>query len=453
MMHRAWHTAARSLYRNRRRNLATAVAIALGYAAMVLLGGYAIRVERFIRANTVYLQRVGHLVVYPAGGLEGALAQPAKYALSPEAQQIALDELGKLPQVEFVTRQLKGMGLAGNGCKTLPFSALGVEPELDARVLQHPEVLSATPALGRPLAGKGLSEYPGLDGATGLSAGLFRLLGKKKVHDELDGNQGVVVPDCGSPELKKVLAADANVQLAGLRWTGGLSAVDAEVVQVFHTPLSQTEDGTVLTTLATLQRLYDTDSVTSLAVFLRDSRDAQALASHVRSRLAARGLSVDVYPFDDERVGPYYAGTIPLLVSLVGFIGLLVVSVVVLSVLNAMTLSVLERTREMGTLRALGFTRRQLLGLFLREAMLLSTLAVGAGLIVGVAVALGVNAANIRFSPPGMPGTIQLVLTPTPLLCAAIALVLVPMSAVGTWLAVRRRVREPVVSLLSSSAA
>ena len=107
----------------------------------------------------------------------------------------------------------------------------------------------------------------------------------------------------------------------------------------------------------------------------------------------------------------------------------------------------------MGTLRALGFTRRQLLGLFLREAMLLSTLAVGAGLIVGVAVALGVNAANIRFSPPGMPGTIQLVLTPTPLLCAAIALVLVPMSAVGTWLAVRRRVREPVVSLLSSSAA
>ena len=52
-----------------------------------------------------------------------------------------------------------------------------------------------------------------------------------------------------------------------------------------------------------------------------------------------------------------------------------------------------------------------------------------------------------------MPGTIQLLLTPTPQLCAALALVFVPMSAVGTWLAVRPRVREPVVSLLSSSAA
>lgn len=453
MMHRAWRTAARNLYRNRRRNLATAVAIALGSAAMVLLGGYAIRVERFLRANTVYLQRVGHLVVYPAGGLEGALAQPAKYALPPEAQQLAVDEIQKLPQVEFVMRQLRGMGLAGNGCKTLPFAALGVEPELDARVLQHPEVLAATPELGCPLAGKNLSEYPGLDGATGLSAGLFRLLGKKKVHDQLDRAVGVVVPDCSSPELKKALAADANVQLAGLSWAGGLSAVDAEVVQVFHTPLAQTEDGTVLTSLATLQRLYDTDSVTSLAVFLKDARDVRELAGLIKSRLGARGLSVDVYPFDDTRVGPYYAGTIPMINALVTFIGLLVVSVVVLSVLNAMTLTVLERTREMGTFRALGFTRRQLLGLFLREAALLSLLAVAAGLVLGVAVAYAVNAANVRFSPPGMPGTIQLVVTPTPLWCAAVALMLIPLAAVGTWIAVRRRVREPVVSLLSSSAA
>jgi putative ABC transport system permease protein len=126
---------------------------------------------------------------------------------------------------------------------------------------------------------------------------------------------------------------------------------------------------------------------------------------------------------------------------------------VVLSVLNAMTLSVLERTREMGTLRALGFTRGQIVGLFLREAVLLSLLAVGLGLFVGLAGAAGVNAAGIRFSPPGVTGTVQLLLTPTPLWCGLIALVLVPMSAIGTWLAVRRRVQEPVVSLLFSSAA
>jgi putative ABC transport system permease protein len=452
-MHHAWRTAARNLVRNRRRNLATAVAIALGYAGLLLLGGYAIRIERFLRTNTVYLQRVGHLVVYAKGGLAGSQSQPARFSLSLQAQRLALDELGALSEVELVTRQLRGMGLAGNGCKTLPFSALGVEPELDARVLRHPEVLSASPELGQPLKGRALAEYPRLEGATGLSAGLFRLLGKSAIHDELGAAPAAALPDCGSPRLKAALAADANVQLAGLTWGGTLSAVDAEVVQVFHTPLLQTEDSTVVTSLELLQRLYDTEAVTSLAVFLRDSRDARRLAGQVQARLAARGLAVDVYPFDDERVGPYYAGTMPMMTALVGFIGLLVVSVVVLSVVNAMTLSVLERTRELGTLRALGFTRGHLTGLFLREATLLSLLATGGGLALGLGATQGINLANVRFAAPGMPGTIQLLLTPTPALCLGLAVLFVPLSALGTWLAVNRRVREPVVSLLSSSAA
>jgi putative ABC transport system permease protein len=412
-----------------------------------------VRIERFLRTNTVYLQRVGHLAIYREGGLAGTQSQPSRFALSGDEQQLALDELARRPEVELVTRQLRGMGLAGNGCKTVPFAALGVEPELDARVLGHAEVRAASPELARPLKGKGLAEYPHLDGATGVSAGLFRLLGKSRVHDELGDARAVAVPDCGSPTVKAALASDANVQLAGLSWEGNLSAVDTEVVQVFHTPLAQSEDSTVVTSLELLQRLYDTDGVTSLAVFLKDSRDARRLAGELTSSLAARGLAVDAYPFDDERVGPYYAGTMPLLTTLVGFIGLLVVAVVVLSVVNAMTLSVLERTRELGTLRALGFTRGHLTGLFLREAALLSVLAVTAGLGLGLTASLAVNAADVRFAAPGMPGTIQLILTPTPLLGLGLAVLFVPLSALGTWLAVRRRVREPVVSLLSSSAA
>jgi len=44
----AWRLALRNLARNRRRNQATAVAIAFGYAGLVLLGGYATRIERFL---------------------------------------------------------------------------------------------------------------------------------------------------------------------------------------------------------------------------------------------------------------------------------------------------------------------------------------------------------------------------------------------------------------------
>jgi len=136
----------------------------------------------------------------------------------------------------------------------------------------------------------------------------------------------------------------------------------------------------------------------------------------------------------------------------VGFIGLLVAAVVVLSILNAMTLSILERTRELGMLRALGFNCRQVLGLCLREAAVLAILAVSVGLLLALGVATLVNGANLRFSPPGVPGTIQFVLTPTPALCAALAALILPLSVVAAWLAVRRSTRAPIVSLLSSHA-
>ena len=453
-MRHSWQLALKNLRRNGRRNLATAVSIALGFCGLVLIGGYAVRVERFLRTNTVYLQQTGHLSIYKEGGLERGTAQPAKYALSAEEQQLIATVLSARPEVEFFGRHLVGMGLAGNGCKTLPFAALGVEPGVQARALTHPEVLLASPELSRPVKGELMARYPAVEGAVALSAGLAELLGKTRVHDEVPAAAGpaeLELPDCTTKEGRDALALDANVQLAGLTWSGSMSAVDTEVVNVFHTPLAETDDGTVVASLQTLQSLYDTDAISYLSVYLKDARDAHRLRGVLEDAVRAAKVPVRVYTFDDERVGPYYAGTMPFLSSLVGFIGLLVAAVVVLSILNAMTLSILERTRELGMLRALGFNRRQVLGLCLREAALLAALAVAAGLALALAVASLVNGANLRFSPPGVPGTIQFMLMPTPTLCAALAALILPLSVAAAWLAVRRKTRADIVSLLAHS--
>jgi putative ABC transport system permease protein len=58
-----------------------------------------------------------------------------------------------------------------------------------------------------------------------------------------------------------------------------------------------------------------------------------------------------------------------------------------LGVLNTMLMSILERTREIGVLRALGWGRRDILGLILREALLLGTLGGIASIIIGVLLA------------------------------------------------------------------
>ena len=96
--------------------------------------------------------------------------------------------------------------------------------------------------------------------------------------------------------------------------------------------------------------------------------------------------------------------------AIVGFIGILVVVVAALSMLNAMTLTILERTRELATFRSLGFTRGQVTGLFLREATALTALGIAFGLLLGLAISAAVGAAHVeirgvrhRRDPPAPP--------------------------------------------------
>ncbi len=452
-MTRAWHVAWRSLGRNRRRNLATALAIALGYAGLVLIGGYVVRIERFLRTNAVYLAPSGHVAIYREGGLTRAAARPSRYSLTPAQQAVISTVLDGDPRVEFSGRYLRGQGLAGNGCRTLPFVATGMEPGVEARVLAHPAVRRDAADFVTPLRGRLVSQAPDVEGAVGLSAGLARLLGKARVHDETNGAGAIVMPACEDPGAAAQIAADANVQLAGLTFSGSLGAVDGEVVNVFHTPSIDTEDQTVVTSLALLQRLYDTEDVTFVAAFLHDARDTPAVSADLRRALAARGVPAEVFTYLDYDVNPYYVGTMRFLRSLVAVIGVLVIAVVVLGVVNAATLTVYERTRELGTFRALGYTRRQLSTLYLREVLLLSLVATGAGLAFAFVTAAAVNAADIRFTPPGVPGSIRLTVTPNLSLAGAAAIAMLPLSLLATWVVVRRRLRERVADLLTATTA
>lgn len=451
----AWRLAARNLRRNRRRNLATGLAIALGFAGLAILGGYLGRVELFLRTNAVYLQHGGHVVVYREGGLERSLARPALFSLGSDEQHRIREVLAGDGRVEFAASYLRAMGLAGNGCRTVPFVAVGIEPGVLRRVTTHPDVLAISADFVRPRRGRPLYEYGNVEGAVGLAAGLAQLLGKARIHDDFRGHPpDVVVPDCAKPDLAaRQIASDANIQLAGLSFDGSLAAVDGEVVNVFHTPSAETEDQTIHAPLATLQALYATDAVTYVAVFLRDVQQTDVFAGDLRQQLAARGVRADVYTYRDARVNPYYVGSMGFLGSMATFIVILVAAVVALGILNAGTLTVFERSREIGTFRALGYTRRHVAGLFVREALLLTVGGMTLGLALAHSAAWLVSALDVRVTPPGVPGTLRLELTPGPLVYLGIASLLLPLSLLVTWVVARGRARERPSDLLAATTA
>jgi putative ABC transport system permease protein len=75
--------------------------------------------------------------------------------------------------------------------------------------------------------------------------------------------------------------------------------------------------------------------------------------------------------------------------AMMGSISLMAIVIGGVGVLNTMLMAVFERTREIGVLRALGWRRRSILSMILREAFLLGILGGIAGILIAVALTYG----------------------------------------------------------------
>ena len=139
--------------------------------------------------------------------------------------------------------------------------------------------------------------------------------------------------------------------------------------------------------------------------------DDPGQAERVRDELEAAfpeadfSLTADVAEImSDMQVLQEMVGSISFMAILIGAVGML----------NTMLMSVLERTREIGVLRALGWRRRQVLGMVLRESLVLGVF----GGILGMI--LGVGLGNLISLAPGTFGSFDLIFPPELFLQAAI---------------------------------
>jgi putative ABC transport system permease protein len=131
-----------------------------------------------------------------------------------------------------------------------------------------------------------------------------------------------------------------------------------------------------------------------------------------------------------------------------GFIFSIVLTVVVMSVANSMGMTVIERTREIGTLRAIGLKRSGVVRLFTTESLLLTLFGCALGLVVTLAVRYGINLADIHYTPPDSASAVPLLVD---LDYGRTLFTLMLMLVVGTfaaWLPARRAARQPIMDAL-----
>jgi putative ABC transport system permease protein len=85
------------------------------------------------------------------------------------------------------------------------------------------------------------------------------------------------------------------------------------------------------------------------------------------------------------------------------FLFTIVLMIVVLSVVNTVGMAVMERTREIGTLRALGLRRRGIVAMFAAESLLLGMIGAVVGAAMTVVTILAVRLSGPTWIPPNIP--------------------------------------------------
>ena len=146
-------------------------------------------------------------------------------------------------------------------------------------------------------------------------------------------------------------------------------------------------DDTVYIPAARAMELFNRSGLMEIHVTYRPSVELEQVEAGIRNILTARHGSEDFTLVPQEKALEVLGSVLDVITFAVGALGGISLLVGGVGILTIMTMAVTERTSEIGLLRALGARERQVLALFLGEAMLLSALGGLAGLALGVGIA------------------------------------------------------------------
>ena len=394
----------RNILRNKRRTFITLSAIISGVCSIIIFGGFIEFTFQALRESTIHTQ-LGHIQIYAQGYNEHGVANPAKYLIKePEKVESALKQL---PEILAVTSRLSLSGLISTGNKTLSAKVTGIVPEQE-------EEFSAFETL--------------IDG---------------QQLDQDTPNGGVI-----GVELAKALNAKVGDYLMIMTNTldGAINAIDFKLVGIAQSGSQDYDSVFVKLPLNMVQKTLDTKSVEKIIVLLKDTEMLDAVLAKLPDVLAKTGLKLEYRNW--EEMAFYYQKVLVMYRGLFNVIQVIIAIIVLFSIINTMTMAVFERTREIGTLRAIGAPRWQIMQLFITEGFLLGVLGGLLGIIFGVIIAMVINIlGGIDIPPPpGMSrGYISLILiVPSVLLYAFLSTIIVSVlsSIIPAWKASQIKIVE-----------
>jgi len=327
--------AARNVFRQWGRTAFSMVSIIAGVALLILGRGLMTGMkENVIRAQIDSMS--GHVMVIPADYPTGGVRHPVDNLLEIDAETAAwLDD-----NAVSWTRRLLFVPRAVHGRDGMPIRVFGFDPETDEQVF--PRTLWRTDGTVPTTAEDGIL----------VSKGVARVL------------------DLGPGD---------TVVLEVRTTSGALNALEVPVSGVVATTNPIFDRIGAFAAKPLVQDLVRSgDQFSHLAVRLRDRNRAGAVAAELQKRFG-----------DTARVTTWVEETAPVMVimnirqTMLDVLALALMAVAAVGIANTVLMAAFERVREIGTLQALGMTRRGVVGLFVTEGLLMGIVGSAIGALLG----------------------------------------------------------------------
>lgn len=380
------HLAARNLTRHTRRNVFLGGALASVTALLVLLGGLSAGVESSMMESATVLM-TGHVNVGGFYKVTSGTAAP----LVTDYPKVLEETRKHVPELDYATVRVRGW-------------AKGV---------------SERSSMDLVLSGVDVRNEPGFPKVVRVLSGRLEDLAQP----------GTLLLFEDQARRLEVQVGDV-VTLSAPTFRGQNNTADVRVVAIAQNA-GLISAFTAFLEASTLRGLYNLreGNTGAIHLYLRDPRASARVAARLRDALSAAGWRVmdanpqpywiklmqivpnedwtgqklDMTTWEDEMsFMSWILSAVRTLSSLLVFI---LMVIVVIGILNTLAIAIRERTREIGTLRAIGMQRRKVLWLFLVEAFLLGALGTSLGALLGTGLGALVNAARL-----GVPESVQMFL-------------------------------------------
>ena len=321
----------KNIIRYKRRTVLTFLVLSFGIAFYIVMVGM---VEGYKK------QSVENYINFDTGHLKVRSLQYDEDA--PFSQDNLLTNYRRVTDIlkekKFVTaftERVKFIGEADNGIDSMPCSVIGIDAENDAKVFNLTNYITAGKLF---------------DGAVLIGRGLIDDLG---------------------------LGAGDTFYLTFKNGQGMMDSIELEIGGIIDSADPLVNSSTVFMTMADAKKYLNTDSVSEIAVRTDDPSKA-----HVYTRELSKDLpQFQVLSWQKLSEGIVAASMADQVTTYVFVVFIMIIAMV--GIINTMLMSVYEKTREIGTLKALGMEDRSVLGMFMLEGSIIGFLGGLMGVILG----------------------------------------------------------------------